>query len=86
MEVATEVFEAHNWRGDAWLWGGDFNDEPEEAGAAAVALAEGGEVVPGCEEGTRWESSRKVDWFTTNAPGKVRSYKNENELRMSSWR
>ena len=52
-------------REEAWLWGGDFNDTPEEAGAAAVAASQG------CEGGTRWNSDRKVDWFATNAKHKV---------------
>ena len=80
--MATNVFEANNWREEAWLWGGDFNDTPEEAGAAAVAASQGGEVAEGCEGGTRWNSDRKVDWFATNAKNQVSDI-TERETRIS---
>ena len=82
VEVTTNLFDANNWREEAWLWGGDFNDSPEEAGAAAVAASQAGEVAEGCEGGTRWNSDGKVDWFATNAKHKVSDMK-ETEAKIS---
>ena len=53
-EVATNVFEGSEWLEEAWLWGGHFNDTPEQSGATAIAASQGGETVKGCEGGTRW--------------------------------
>ncbi|CAK0880708.1 unnamed protein product, partial [Prorocentrum cordatum] len=67
LDTANAVFVQCGGRRLPWLWGGDFNDEPAESACEAVVVHNGGVVLPGCEDGTRWRGRRKVDWFATNA-------------------
>ncbi|CAK0791067.1 unnamed protein product [Prorocentrum cordatum] len=67
LDTANAVFVQCGGRRLPWFWGGDFNDEPAESACEAVVVHNGGVVLPGCEDGTRWRGRRKVDWFATNA-------------------
>ena len=55
------------WRG-RFIVGGDFNVTPEERGAEAFAHAVNAYIVPSMPhvDGTRFESSRIIDWFVAS--------------------
>ena len=72
--AASLIFDFHTAIGghrDSWVAVGDATGEPEDCDISHAWRAVGGHLVTD-KKPTRWNSSRCVDWFCTNRPGRLR--------------
>jgi len=71
--LTMEAFEATKAREGRWLYAGDLNEEFHESATGKILQYNGGEAGRRLEpnEGSRWNSTRKVDWVVSNLGRKV---------------
>ena len=68
--LMVEILQENCVSDNRWIFCGDANEIPEDSMISNTLAAFAGTTLQ-TFRGTRWESDREVDWFSTNAPNAV---------------